>query len=231
MLGEFVRRAPPELRPLSEWREERLCVASGHPAALVLERARTTAADLLLLGPHRPRPGIDFGNTMRGLLSRADCPVWIQPVPARAIRRILVPTDLSAHAAHALALARALARRIDAKLTVVHVFEPPILGAGEAYVPGPVYAIEDLEREALRAFEEEVHRLDPEGGEIASEFVRGNTVALILGLQERFDLVVMGSHGHTGFAAALLGSVTHAVARSIRSALLVVPDPRRSFLH
>lgn len=230
MLQDFVRRAPVELRPLAALDPDRLAVHSGHSASLVVERARSGAADLVLLGPHRTRRGMDFGNTARGVLAKAHCPVWLQPAPARPIQRILVPTDLSPHADHALAYARRLAQRLDARVTVLHVFEPPVLGAAETLVPGPTYAVEDLKREAVRSFEEHVQRLELDSSGVVREFLIGNTVDTILGLQARHDLVVMGTHGHTGFAAALLGSVTYSVARSIRTALLAVPHPGREFL-
>lgn len=231
MLQDFVRRAPIELRPLPEFASERLLVHAGHPASLLVERAAASRADLVLLGPHRSRRGMDFGNTARGVLAKAHCAVWIQPAPARVIRRILVPTDLSPHADHALAFARTLAQRLDARLTVLNVFEPPVLGAAETLVPGPTYAVEDLKREAVRSFEEHVEGLALDQGGVSREFLIGNAVESILGLQARHDLVVMGTHGHTGFAAALLGSVTYSVARSIRTPLVAVPHPGRAFLH
>jgi nucleotide-binding universal stress UspA family protein len=230
-LAEFAQRAPAGLGPLPGWRPESLCVRTGHAAAAVLEEAHRTAAGLLLLGRHSPRRGMDFGSTARGVLSKAVCPVWIQPGPAREVRRILVPTDLSTSAARALDFALALAGRIGARVTALHVFDPPTLGAADLVLPAPTKVVEDLEREARRSFEEGIQHLRPGGGELAHEFVCGNVIDVILGMQEGCDLVVMGSHGHTAFAAALLGSVTHAVARALRTPLLVVPDRQRRFLH
>lgn len=230
-LSEFAKRAPAELGPLPEWRRESLCVRTGHAAAVVLEEAQRVGAGLLLLGRHSPRRGMDFGSTARGVLSKAACPVWIQPGPARALRRILVPTDLSTSAARALDLALALGSRVGARVTALHVFDPPTLGAADLVLPAPTTVVEDLEREARRSFEEGLQHLGPASSELAHEFVCGNVVDVILGMQGDCDLVVMGSHGHTAFAAALLGSVTQAVARVLRTPLLVVPDRQRRFQH
>ncbi|MBK7642848.1 MAG: universal stress protein [Planctomycetes bacterium] len=230
-LTHIAARAPEALLPLAPLHLERLDVVSAHAATRIVARARERESDLLLLGPHTPRPGFDFGGTVRAVLSRAPCPVWIQPRPARVLRHIAVATDLSAHALRALEFGLALGSRLDARVTAVHVFEPPVLGAPEGYSAAPVYVLEDAERSARGSFEEQLGALEASRPGLSHEFVRGGAVDSILALEERFDLVVMGSHGHTGFAAALLGSVTHAVARRIRAPLCVVPDLERRFLH
>jgi nucleotide-binding universal stress UspA family protein len=51
----------------------------------------------------------------------------------------------------------------------------------------------------------------------------GSTVGQIAA-EDAADLIVMGSHGHTGFRSALFGSVTHAVLASCDTPLLVLRD-------
>lgn len=230
-LAALAASAPKELQPLEPPSPDRIVVRSAHPAAMLVEEARSSAAELLFLGPHRPRKGLDFGNTSRGVLAKAHCGVWIQPRPARLVKRILVPTDLSEHSLHALDFATALAQRLGAGLTVMHVFEPFALGAGGGYVPGPSYVVDELRREAALSFDRILEELGAQDVRPERVFQVGDAVDSILDLEERFDLVVMGTHGHTGFTAAVLGSVTYAVARASRTPLLAMPFGGRTFQH
>jgi len=45
-----------------------------------------------------------------------------------------------------------------------------------------------------------------------------------LAKSKEFDLIVMGSHGHSDIAGLFLGSVTHKVLNTIYCPVLVVPE-------
>jgi nucleotide-binding universal stress UspA family protein len=65
------------------------------------------------------------------------------------------------------------------------------------------------------------------GVEASSEVVHGEVVQAVLNLaQERgVDLIVMGSHGRSGIARALIGSKTEGLMRRSRVPVLVAPHP------
>ena len=59
------------------------------------------------------------------------------------------------------------------------------------------------------------------------EAVEGHPAWVLVGAAEKADLLVVGSRGHGGFVAMLLGSVSHHVLAHARCPVVVVPDPQR----
>lgn len=144
------------------------------------------------------------------------------------IRHILCPVDLSEISRHALDHARAIAEWYDARLTVFHVISlppPPLPSTGMAEdlaaLPPPPEP-----REAAQ----EVRRFSglaeaPAGGHADVVVVEGTPVKEILHQVEQLpaDLLVMGTHGRSGFEALFLGAVTEKVLRSTYVPVLTVP--------
>src|SRR5262245_20142144 len=125
------------------------------------------------------------------------------------IHTILHPTDFSTYSEHALRFACALARDYGARLVVLHAAVPPTVVYGEGIVPGdPVTA----EREAR----DELNRLAvPAGVRAERRFEEGDAAPTILRAAKELpaDLIVLGTHGRTGLARLLMGSVAELVVR------------------
>lgn len=147
------------------------------------------------------------------------------------IRHILCPVDLSDISRHALDHALAIANWYDARVTVLHVFTVP-QPLMPPFMPPPAIMIEDLP--GLMPSQpgdvaEEVRRFV--GLTAASRadvvVVEGSPVRGILDQAERLpaDLLVMGTHGRSGFEALFLGAVTEKVLRSTHVPVLTVPPP------
>ena len=49
--------------------------------------------------------------------------------------------------------------------------------------------------------------------------------------EANIDLIVMGTHGHTGLAHVLLGSVTAKIVRQAPCPVLTVRHPEHEFVH
>lgn len=136
------------------------------------------------------------------------------------IRRILVPTDFSEPSDTALEYARTLAGRVGASLHLLHVLEDPFLAEGllaEAYIgSGPSVRVDLLDdaRERL------LHR----AAGATTEVIFGHGATTIVEYAERggFDLIVMGTHGRTGLAHLLIGSVAETVVRTATVPVLTV---------
>lgn len=126
-------------------------------------------------------------------------------------KRILLATDFSPCSDAAAAVAFRLARRLGSEMDVLHV----------TYHGG--------EDEARRHLD---HYLSRFHGTTTRPVVEAGTpAATILRYAEANDveLVVVGTHGYTGFTRALLGSVAERVARTAPCPVLTVPptaEPR-----
>jgi nucleotide-binding universal stress UspA family protein len=142
------------------------------------------------------------------------------------IRRILCPVDFSEFSRHAIDHAVAIARWYGASITAVHVLPTPVslIPMGDVGIyPPMVFTAEDLEqcRVALQTF------LDEESGgtPIVGEIVEGHIVGEIARRAESLpaDLIVLGTHGRSGFERLMLGSVTERTLRKVACPVLTVP--------
>lgn len=135
-------------------------------------------------------------------------------------RCILVPVDFSASSLEALQLALALARRYDARLVLLHVIAPPH--------PDMLIDATQIERDVHAAAHERLTRLADATKKIwprtSRELRTGHPVTTIIALASRTnaDLIVIGTHGRTGFKRALIGSVAERVVRHAPCPVLTV---------
>lgn len=141
------------------------------------------------------------------------------------VRRILCPIDFSDPSAHALELAGRLARWYDARLVVLHVRptitpHPDIPAAG-SMAPWLVTELQHLRQRVAEAGAEataagvDVEPLATAGQPVHEILQCAATVAA--------DLIVMGTHGLSGFQHLVLGSVTEKVLRKAPCPVLTVP--------
>lgn len=135
-------------------------------------------------------------------------------------KTILVPHDFSAGAGRAAKLAHDLAKVHGGRLVFLHVAElPPLLTSGAAIIPDQGGAPISVGEYALGAARERLAELAIEfatdGIETSTEAVLGHPGAEITTVAERIgaDVIVLGTHGRTGLARALLGSVAARVVR------------------
>jgi nucleotide-binding universal stress UspA family protein len=143
------------------------------------------------------------------------------------IRRILCPIDFSDYSRRALDHAIAIARWYESTVTVLHVFSPVPVAV---YGPGPVVfdpiTLIPADRDQLLANIRAFIEAESAPGITTEALVReGNTAAEILNQATSMnaDLLVIGTHGRSGFERLLLGSVAEKVLRKARCPVLVVP--------
>jgi nucleotide-binding universal stress UspA family protein len=143
------------------------------------------------------------------------------------VQRILFPTDFSHYNDRALEYASTLAAEADALLYIVHVDEMQDLNAsmGEAgYLMAAAWAHEG--RSEVRMLLETVV---PTSKDVAYEhyYLRGSPVTEIVKFakRENVDLIVMASHGRTGLARLLMGSIAEGVMRKAPCPVLIVRQP------
>jgi nucleotide-binding universal stress UspA family protein len=139
------------------------------------------------------------------------------------IKKILAPTDFSDLASTGVAYAYQLARDLGAELVAINVISP-----------------DESNYVSSRELEEHKRMLDEFiaenfSGAASTVMVRkvveaGTPAGTILywAKNENPDLIVMSSHGRTGLARAVMGSVAEEVLRKSRCPVLVVPMERQA---
>jgi nucleotide-binding universal stress UspA family protein len=147
-----------------------------------------------------------------------------------SIDRILCPVDFSGFSLDALRHGLGLAHWYSAQLTLLHVYQAsqalPVEG-----IQGSVPVFVDVDPDKLT---EEVRRfcaplLDTSGQRVEIVVRPGDAAKEIRNEAERvpFDLLILGTHGRSGFERLFLGSVTEKVLRSTRVPVLTIPPPVR----
>jgi nucleotide-binding universal stress UspA family protein len=142
------------------------------------------------------------------------------------IRTVLYPTDFSKNSTYAFELACSVARDYHARLIVLHVLERPVFYYGGVMTAPPPSPPSPEERQAVA---EKLGHIWPKDPAISVEHLveDGDPATAILQVaQERqCDLIVMGSHGRTGLARLLMGSVAEQVVRGALCPVMTVKIP------
>lgn len=153
-----------------------------------------------------------------------------------SIHRILCPTDFSDSAAAAFAESMRLARWFGAKVTVLHVVPFVVPIAGDAgYVPVGDLNDNDVRKDGLERIRRFVDESALTTGIPIEAVCRQGDACHEIGEVARetgADVIVMGTHGRSGFKRLVLGSVTEAVLNSAPALVLTVHRdlPRRKGL-
>jgi nucleotide-binding universal stress UspA family protein len=141
-------------------------------------------------------------------------------------QKILVPTDFSPHAEDALRLASELAKSSQATLCLVHVYDLTPISVPEGMTFYNASALAHMRNELTRRLTD-VQRTALTAGvrEVEMKLMEGQPYREIVRAAEdtHAQLIVMGSHGRTGLAHILLGSVAERVVRKAPCPVIVVP--------
>lgn len=144
------------------------------------------------------------------------------------IRTILHPTDYSASSEAAFAFACSLAREYFSEILLMHVVEPEFVMPMEGVLtPFPTDDLEPARQRLEKLFPLDQHvkvRREIAVGDAVEEIVRTATATKV-------DMIVMGTHGRTGFTRFLLGSVAEGVLRSVPCPVLFVKQPEMPSSH
>ena len=134
-------------------------------------------------------------------------------------KNLLVATDFSKASELALEAARTLAKQNDAKVTLVHVYDPmpmaPLvgrLGEGMADIMQGSDAEQSIHDELTRLRDTKL----PDIADVKCALVLSKSAAEGLchyAEKEDVDLIVISTHGRTGLTHLLIGSVAEAVVR------------------
>jgi len=206
-----------------------ILIEPGHPADVILERAASARAGLIVMGTHGTSgfQHLVLGSVTEKVLRKATCPVLTVPARARAtsqlpFTRLLCAVDFSDSSLEAVRAAVSLAEGADATLTLIHVLEWP-------WEEPPAPSIEELPREQAAALAEfrryleksactRLESLVPDTMQtprlrIRIENGKPHREILHAAAEERSDLIVLGVRGRNPVDLALLGSTANQVVR------------------
>lgn len=143
-----------------------------------------------------------------------------------AIKHILVASDFSKASHRAFRTAVDLAKLHRARLTILHVHIPLVPLVPEQYIDSPKWAaVDGFARAAeARQLEALARRAESAGVRTRTRYVSGEPSRDILRAARalRPDMLVIGTHGRTGFSRFLMGSVAERVAATAKCPVLTV---------
>ena len=128
-------------------------------------------------------------------------------------------------------------QRFDAELTLLHVYQVPGFTLPEGMVVAGADVVTDLLRDidaALARWRDEALRRGARAVHVAPRWRATPPEIARYADDQGFDLVVIGTHGRTGIAHALLGSTAEKVVRYAHCPVLTVraaPEDRRCLVH
>jgi len=188
----------------------------------LLDCAKRIQADAIVIGTRGKRGGVDrlFGSTTRGLFRRSTLPIitvspFYKPSGEEGVHRILVGFDGSAAARESANVAYDIAIQWNAQIDFLYVVDYDRISSSDSD-----------DAEALGAMVLSGAALDASKRGVRSKqyVLRGTVSETILKFvaEHHSDLVVLGTHGRTGFDRLIMGSIAEAVASESPVPVLVV---------
>lgn len=199
------------------------------PYKYIVEEAEKNQIGMIIMG-RRGRTGLKrlmMGSETAKVIGHAPCNVLVVPRAAKIeCRNILTATDGSKHSDAATSEAICIAKRCGAKLIVISVVPSESISPMDI-VHSEMWR-ELIADEELRKAETNIKKAkglaEKEGVKAEGLVLSGRPYEAIVNTakEKRADLIVVGSHGRTGLARLLMGSVTERVIGYTECAVLVV---------
>lgn len=196
----------------------------GDPQEVIIDFAQQVHANLIMVGSNckNSLERIIIGSVSQAILNSAQCPVIVAKTPCSfahaeepVFKNVLLPIDNSVFSVAAVRWLTNFRWTADTKLVVLAVVEQ------DTDLDQVHNSLNNRAGELARYFR---------SGNILTEIVRGEPQQTIIDVAHRYhsDLIVMGSHGHTGFKKLILGSVSQAVSHQAPCAVAIVRGLARS---
>ena len=228
------------------------------PSEAIAEFAKKNKYDLVLMGTRgADETSMLRGSVTERVIRKSTVPVFSigERFDLNKVENVVLTTDSSEMSLAALPLAVALADTFDARLTLFHVIElygsasediPREPGKGEnvsiyeaiierinEYLAGKELDNIHIQRTGV-TFEDEVVISDGEESRSIPLFTRiEKGVSAHYEIEnyasEEADILVMATHGHSGFAHLILGSTAEKVAQYVKKPVITVRPPEEEF--
>ena len=147
------------------------------------------------------------------------------------LKRILIAVEDNIYSDHAVTYGLSLARKLNAEVALVHVNEIP---AATPYIADPMLnetsfimpEMMNIQEDASNALFDRIKNQAGEDVTLYTYTKLGNPKTEILATAEECDadLIILGTHGRTGFDHFISGSVAESVARKSKCPVLIIPN-------
>lgn len=147
------------------------------------------------------------------------------------MKRILVPIDFSEYSVDALKVAAKVAKKNNFEIILLHILEMPHLSNDPFGNSNSIPEIIFFKNKAIDKLEELMDSEFLEGIEVL-ESIELNKVDLGVidaAAKNHVDLIIMGSHGTSGFKELLVGSNTEKIVRHSKIPVLVIKKEEAEF--
>lgn len=202
-----------------------LIVGRGAVAKTVVEIAAGRQSALIVTGVARYKNVGDYilGTSVDHIVRNAPAPVLVaRSEPRGAYGRLLLATDFSACSRAALLTAARLVP--DVPIHVVHVFDVPFSGWLRSED-----VRSDMQADAQAGLHDFLAHPDiaPDlRSRIDARVVQGEIAAVVMDQLADADLLVLGTHGRSGFSHAAIGSQAEKLLAAVNGDVLLVREAR-----
>ena len=183
---------------------------SEEPYQDIVDHASKNNVDMIIMGTHG-KTGMKrlmMGSVTAKVIGHAPCNILVLPLNAKVeCKNVLIATDGSKYSEAAASEALGIAKRCGSSLIVISV------ASSEAEIASAKDNVNKVSEAA-----------EKEGIKTTPVVTTGKPYEAILetSKQKNADFIIVGSHGRTGLARLLMGSVTERVIGHAEAAVLVV---------
>jgi len=188
-------------------------VEDNDPAGTIVKEAELESFDLIVIGRSsgEPEKKPHLGSLASKVARHAKLPVLIS-ANKNMLSKMLVPVDGSPASKKAAKYAEALASKIGSKVTLLFVQEQSLFNMRPKLS-------QEIGKKVLSTIADQFGKTKVEQ---RLELGHPGKVITRLADEENYDLVVMGSHGHSSAKRILLGNVSDQVLHYANQAVLIV---------
>lgn len=140
------------------------------------------------------------------------------------IKTILCAVDFSDGSERALEQAAALAKATGARVVLLHAYQLPVLALPDGVVTATPEFVTKLTTHAQEALDRLRGKLASQGVDATTRLLEGNPVETIVDCAKQLEgaMLVLGTHGRSGFKRFVLGSTAERVVRLATVPVLTV---------
>ena len=145
------------------------------------------------------------------------------------MKTIVVPTDFSEYALFALKVAARIAKKVNARIKLLHACNIPTTGVKEFSYYADFY--KEIKINADYQLKKLMELKFLENINVEKFLIPDQLVSQVL-IDAKFkntDLIVIGSHGTSGFSSILIGSNTEKIVRIANAPVLTIKNENENF--